>query len=450
MTLDPAWLHGTLRSLETRSARPARYVLALSGGLDSTVLLHLLAGTRDLHDVPVDAVHVDHGLHDDSGRWAAAACAHARSLGIACRVIRADVGRDGGPEAAARDARYAALRTTMRAGDWLLSAHHRDDQAETLLLNLMRGSGPEGLAAMPPCRPFGPGHLVRPLLTITRDELSAYAAAEGLSWTDDPSNRDTVFDRNYLRREVLPVLARRWPDSAARIARSAAHLGDIGELLHDVADHDLAAMSAVSGRLPVSGVRALGRERQAQVLRRAVDRAGLPKLTARALREIVTSLLAARDDASPVVHWAGAECRRYRDTLYLATVPAEPAFDGLELAPDAPVSLGPGYGTLSLTLQPGTGLDPDRAAGGLVLRRRTGGEEIKPFGQRHTRKLKKLLQEHGVLPWRRDTLPLVYAGERLVAVGDLWIAADAVAAPGLALRWDGAPDYRESPAGGPS
>ena len=152
MTLDPAWLYGTLRSLESTSARPARYVLALSGGLDSTVLLHLLAGTREMHDVPILAVHVDHSLHAKSGQWAADAQAFAGSLGVACDIVRVDVGRDGGPEAAAREARYAALRGLMRDGDWLLSAHHRDDQAETLLLNLMRGSGPDGLAAMPAMR----------------------------------------------------------------------------------------------------------------------------------------------------------------------------------------------------------------------------------------------------------------------------------------------------------
>ncbi len=449
MTLDPAWLHGTLRSLESTSARPARYVLALSGGLDSTVLLHLLAGTRGMHDVPITAVHVDHGLHDESGRWAEAASEVAASLGVSCRIVRVDVGRDGGPEAAARDARYAALAALLQEGDWLLSAHHRNDQAETLLLNLMRGSGPEGLAAMPASRPFGRGRLVRPLLSVTRDVLQAYAEAESLSWTDDPSNADTAFDRNFLRRDVLPALSRRWPDSIARIAQSAAHLGDVGELLQEVADADLAAMSAAPGRVTVSRLLTLGRERRAQVLRRAAERAGVPKPTARALREIVSSLLDAREDALPVVQWSGAECRRYRDTLYLAPAFPDPTFDGLPLTAAAPAELGAGFGTLALAMHPTAGLDPARVAAGLVLRRRKGGEEIRPYGQRHTRKLKKLLQERGVLPWRRDALPLVYAGDALVAVGDLWIAADAIAEPGYALRWRDAPAYLEAPVDGP-
>jgi tRNA(Ile)-lysidine synthase len=440
VSLDSQWLIGTLGDLENRWTSPARYLVALSGGLDSSVLLHLLASAR--HAVRVEAVHVDHALHPESGRWANGAMRFAESLGVACRIVRVEVGPGAGPEAAARAARYAALADAMQSGDWLLSAHHLDDQAETLLLNLMRGSGPEGLAAMPTMRRFGRGYLVRPLLGTPRSALLAYAQAAGLTWIDDPSNEDSSFDRNFLRQAVLPVLARRWPDASSRIARSAAHASDVAGLLQEVNDRDLDAMEARDGRLPVAGLKALPMSRAAGAIRRAAERAGLPKPNASAVTQIITSMLYAREDSMPVVRWTGGECRRYRATLFLRRPLAEPDFEGRRLAPGMPAALGPGYGELELELGEGPGLDPAVAVAGLVLRTRRGGEEIRPTGHAHTRKLKKLHQVTGVLPWLRGAVPLLYSGERLVAVGDLWIAASAVATPGYTVRWRDAPPYR--------
>jgi tRNA(Ile)-lysidine synthase len=440
VSLDSQWLLGTLRDLENRRTSPARYLVALSGGLDSTVLLHLLANAR--HSVPVEAVHVDHALHPQSARWADGAKRIAESLGIACRVVRVQVGRGAGPEAAARTARYAALAGAMRDGDWILSAHHLDDQAETLLLNLMRGSGPEGLAAMPPMRRFGPGYLVRPLLGTPRSALLAYAQAAGLTWIDDPSNDDRSFDRNFLRQAVFPVLTRRWPDAASRIARSAALAGDVAALLQEESDRHLEAMGARNGRLPVAGLKALSSAHAAGAIRRAADRAGLPKPTASAVTQIIGPMLDARRDATPVVRWAGGECRRYRDTLYLQRPLGLPDFEGRRLAPGTPAPLGSGYGELALEPVEGQGLDPAVAGAGLVLRTRRGGEEIRPAGHVHTRKLKKLHQDAGVFPWLRGAVPLLYSGEALVAVADLWIAAGAAAAPGYTVRWRDAPQYR--------
>ncbi|HEX5787622.1 MAG TPA: tRNA lysidine(34) synthetase TilS [Woeseiaceae bacterium] len=436
-----------LRSLERRAAAPARYVVALSGGLDSTVLLHALAASRDEHGVPLAAVHVDHGLHPHAPRWAADAMRFAAALGVECRIVAVEVGAGGGPEAAAREARYAALAAAMSAGDWLLSAHHEDDQAETLLLNLLRGSGPAGLAGMPRIRPFGPGYLARPLLGTTRSELARYAAAAGLEWNDDPSNADEAYDRNYLRTRILPLLASRWPDAAGRLARSAFLAGESTTLLQELADADLGAHAtggALPGgglRLPVAALAALSRPRAANLLRRGVHQAGLPPIPATRLATLQDTLLEARDDANPLVRWPGAQCRRFRDHVYLLPPDAEPDFEGRVLTPDVPLALGVGRGELALERSVEGGIDPALAGPGLVLRTRHGGEEIRPRGHAHTRKLKKLLQERNVLPWHRDALPLLYAGETLVAVADLWVAADAVAAPGYVVRWRHAPAY---------
>ncbi len=198
MTFTREILLQKLAALSEGAGRPRRYVVAFSGGLDSTVLLHALAAPADKQDIPVMAVHVDHGLHEDSPDWRAHCEAVANSLGVDFVSKRVVVEDDAGhgPEAAARDARYRVLATLLKRGDWVLSAHHQDDQAETMLVNLIRGTGPAGLAGIGEIRPFAAGWLVRPILDVPRAALQDYARAQGLAWIDDPSNDDLQFDRN--------------------------------------------------------------------------------------------------------------------------------------------------------------------------------------------------------------------------------------------------------------
>ncbi len=431
-----------LAELESLATSPDRFVVALSGGLDSTVLAHLLAKTRSEHGKSLLAVHVDHRLHADSASWAAQCQAFAAKFEIdfACEVVTVELDSNHGTEAAARDARYAALQKYVADGDWLLSAHHQDDQAETLLLNLLRGSGPAGVAAMQPIRKMGDSWLVRPLLDVSRDELAVYAASEDLHWIADPSNDDCGFDRNFLRNEVLPVLASRWPRCGSTLARSAQLARDAANLLTELADLDRASIGGTGSRLPVAALSKLSASRQRNLLRRVAQLAGLPAPAAAHLQLIVEQLVPAREDAEPLVSWQGAEARRYRDNLYLLPAMSGADFEcGQSLDTDA-VTIGPGLGAILLVEGAGRGLSRDAIARGLTLHRRKGGEEIKPVGQTHTRKLKKLLQEEGIVPWQRDVLPLVYCGENLVAVADLWMAADMVAENGLAIRWDGRPE----------
>ena len=436
-----AFLH-QLAELERLAASSDRFVIALSGGLDSTVLTHLLATTRSQHGKSLLAVHVDHRLHPDSASWAAQCQALAAEFEIdfACEVVSVDVDAGQGTEAAARDARYTALRKHLADGDWLLSAHHQDDQAETLLLNLLRGSGPAGVAAMQSVRKIGDSWLVRPLLGVSRDELADYASSENLSWITDPSNDDCSFDRNFLRNEVMPVLASRWPHAGSSLARSAELARDSANLLMELADLDYTSIGGEDNRLPVSALSTLSTSRQKNLLRRVAQLVRLPSPAAAHLQLIVEQLLPAREDAEPLVSWPGAEARRYRDTLYLLPASVAADFECGQTLDTAAVAIGPGLGELSLVEDGGRGLSRDAVARGLTLHRRKGGEEIKPVGQTHTRKLKKLLQEEGIVPWQRDLLPLVYCGEDLVAVADLWIAADIVAENGLAIRWESRPE----------
>ena len=440
MTLDRKILAATLSGVADGRRAARRYVVAFSGGLDSAVLLHAVSKLDA--NIPVIALHIDHALHPDSARWAERAQAFAAALDVDCVVVAVETVDSGsGLEAAARAARYAAFERFLESGDWLLSAHHRDDQAETLLLNLLRGSGTLGLASMPVVRPLGQGLLVRPLLDVTREQLRAYASEQGLTWSEDPANADLRFDRNFLRHEVLPLLATRWPGAGKALARSADVAADTQLLLDALAADDLSRIGATeTQRLPLSGLLQLDIRRQANLIRYACRQQALPLPPASRLREVLVTLLHSAADAQPVVAWPGATIRRFRDTVFLLSEAAEPIeLPAGTLTPDASVDLGEGLGTLALVAVPGVGIAPEIAEAGLVVTGRRGGERLKPTQGGATRRLKSLLQEAGVLPWMRDRIPLLAANGQLVAVGDLWVDAQYQGEPGYAVVWSGKP-----------
>ena len=440
MTFSTAILAQQLENFEQVAGRPARYVVAFSAGLDSTVLLHALAALREASDVRLLALHVDHGLQPDSVRWSEHCAAFAKRLGVDFRTTAVTVALKSGkgPEAAAREARYAALHAELQQDDWLLSAHHREDQAETLLLNLIRGSGPAGVAGIGAMRRFGPGWLARPLLNVDHDAIRQYALDAKLEWIEDPSNADRRFDRNFLRHEILPLLKSRWADIAARLQRSAGHAGEASQLLVELAEIDLDGLGGRAERLPIDGLTRLSPARQRNLIRHALRCLGLSTPTASQLNRVMSEIIPARDDAQPLVSWPGASVRRYRNGLYLLSENLVEALQISEIA-GSRAELGGGLGALEFESGAAVGLSEQVVMRGLSIRSRQGGEEFQPEGQSYTRKLKKLLQEEGVVPWMRDRLPLVYSGEQLVAVGDLWMAADAVSRPGVAVRWNGRP-----------
>lgn len=416
-----------------------RVLIALSGGLDSVVLLHAMkqCWTR----TPLVAVHVDHGLHPESRRWADAAAQLAERLGVDCILRSVSVEQTGdGPEAAAREARYRAFEALLTPADWLLTAHHREDQAETFLLNALRGSGPRGLAAMPAVRPCGAGLLLRPLLPVGRAELAAYARQAGLEWLDDPANADLGLDRNLLRHRVLPVLAERWPPAAEKLAQSATLSRSASGLLDELAAQDLERAGAAH-RLSADALGALPAERRYNLLRFALRRLGLPAAPATALRRIVEELLPARPDAEPLVQWRGGEARRYRNGVYLLPSMADVEAPQDELCIGRALDLGAGLGRLRL--EPGKpGIDPALAAAGFSVRFRRGGEQLKPRSGGRTRTLKGLMQEAGIVPWMRARIPLLLQGERLVAAGDLWTDCGAQVDEGYVVQWESRPPLR--------
>lgn len=428
-------------ALATALADPAAtFCVALSGGLDSSVLLHAMV---TLAPGRLRAVYVDHGLHPDAPRWGghcAALCAGLQVPFTACTVTVAATAGEG-PEAAARRARYAALAARLDPGEYLLTAHHRDDQAETVLLNLLRGAGPAGLAGIATDTALGAGRLCRPLLGLPRSELLAYARAVHLDWIEDPANTDTRFDRNFLRHDVLPLIAGRWPGATASLARSATFSSEAAALLEDLAAQD-ARRAVRRGRILVAALGALPEPRQRNLLRFLCRRElGTVPPEAR-LREALAQVHHAGSDRVPLVAWPGGELRRYRGVLYLqAPLPAGP---GAGSTPELPTRAGAvldlgALGRLRLVRATGRGLALARLAPVLTVRWRTGGERLRPAGTAHTRELKKLLQERGVVPWMRTRLPLLYSAGELVAVAGLWVAAEAAASgdvPALRVSWD--------------
>lgn len=422
-----------------------RYVVAYSGGLDSHVLLHAAVALRPrLAPATLAAVHVNHGLSPNADAWARHCAAVCGALEVPLYVVPVQARpRSGeGPEAAARRARYAALAVAMRPGDCLLTAHQRGDQAETLLLQLLRGAGPHGTAAMPECASFACGAHLRPLLAFSRGELHAYAAAAGLRWIEDESNADVRLRRNYLRREIMPRLAHHWPGVERALARAAGHYRDAAALLDETAAADLTAAGVDGGRcLDIRAVAALTPARRRNVLRYWLRERGLPAPAAGHLHQIEAGVVHAARDRTPLVCWPGAEVRRYRDRLY-ALAPRSAWDRGAQLPwtePGRSLAL-PGGGCLRTAPRRGAGIDAEAWRGGpIAVRFRRGGETCRPQGATHHRTLKNLFQERGVPPWERERVPLVYVGAALAAVGDYWVCAPFAAPPGghgLVLHWE--------------
>jgi tRNA(Ile)-lysidine synthase len=409
------------------------FVVAFSGGLDSTVLLAAVARLG----LPARAVHVDHGLHSDSAAWAAHCAAVASALGVPLAVERVQVdGASGlGLEAAARDARYRALASALRPGEVLLTAHHANDQLETVLLRLMRGAGIRGMRGIGELAPFGPGFLGRPLLGFTRAELRAQAAAWRLDWLEDPANRDLHHDRNFLRANVLPHLLARWPAAAAAAVRFADAASDAEAILEAVAAEDLSQIGDAA-RVPRAVLAALEPPRQRNLLREALRRAELPTPSAARLEALRQALLGAGPRARPAVRWPGGEGRVFREHLYLmAPLPPAPAAGDRAVLHAHTVWTG-AEGRLSFENSNGApGLPASWLDAGLTLRFRAGGERFHALGQARERALKDWLHDAAIVPWMRPRVPLLYRGDTLVAVASLWLGAAVAAADAREPRW---------------
>ncbi|MFC5524937.1 tRNA lysidine(34) synthetase TilS [Rhodanobacter ginsengisoli] len=427
---DPLQRH-LAAALATTSA--ARLCVAFSGGPDSTALLHALAQLPQARALGLRALHVDHALHAGSAAWAEHCRRVCVALELPCEVLRVQVDRRGGSgiEAAARDARYAALAAQLDDDEYLLLGHHRDDQVETVLLKLLRGAGPDGLGGMHALRPLGRGQLWRPLLALSRQQLREYLDVHRLSCVDDPSNNDTRLARNHLRHEILPRLSAHWPQAVDSILHSAALSRAAAEALKT---QWLAAMDVLhdplTGSLDAAGWLALAPALREPLLDHWLHGRGLPAPTTAQRRQIERQC-SARPGQLPCIRWPGAELHIWKDRLWALPPGHGIAADWQASWDGAPLTL-PDGGALTLH-------DPAaRLAEPLIVRLRRGGERIKPAGDAHTRELRDLFQHSAMPPWRRVGCPLLYIGDELVAVADRWCNAHGAAIferAGTRPRW---------------
>ena len=409
----------------------AKLVLGLSGGIDSVVLLELLRRLAGPLAFRLSCVHVNHNLSPHARRWAEFCARLCKRHAIALALHEVDVApyRAEGLEAAARRARYEVYAQQTDA-DFIVLAQHQDDQAETLLLQLLRGAGVKGGASMPLVREQrGRGDraaaaILRPMLALSRKQIEAYARAHKLKWMEDESNADTRYDRNFLRHRVLPVIEQAFPACRATLARAAGHLAEASQVLDQVAEVD-AKRAAKRNSLAVAELRRLGSARAKNLLRWLLQQQGAAAPEADRLQEGLRQLFEAGDDAAVRILLGARELRRYAGRAYLLPLlPDPPAelrleWDGKRVWPLP--ELG---GTLRFARRKGAGLACARVRElGLSLRLRQGGEKLRLQAKGSTRSLKNLLQEAHMPPWERERLPLIYCGNTLAAVPGLGVAA---------------------------
>lgn len=420
-----------LAGLAPWRAAPAWHI-AFSGGLDSSVLLHLLASLGRTEPLPpLHAIHIHHGLQAVADGWPAHCQAVCDELGVPLQVMSVQVGAGASLERAAREARYGTFAQVLGEGEVLLTAQHRDDQAETLLFRLLRGAGVRGLAGIPHSRPLARGVVVRPLLDCSRAELLAYAQQHGLGWVEDPSNSDPTYARNYLRHQVLPTFTRHWPQAVHNLARSAAHLREAQGLLDELAQADLAAADTASTfpwlslpSLALPPLLELSPARQRNALRHWL--AGVTKLPDSDHWAGWENLRDARVDAAPIWRLSDGELQRGDGRLWWLSGEWLPtpssAVDWQQ--PEQTLEL-PGNGRLSISGQ--------APIGPLQVRYRQGGEVLNLPGRGH-RDLKRLLNEYAIPAFVRGRLPLLYRGEELLAVANLPALCGVADAP-WQLHW---------------
>ncbi|NOQ16873.1 MAG: tRNA lysidine(34) synthetase TilS, partial [Methyloprofundus sp.] len=414
MKLSPQFINSDLTSYYLAN----NIIVGYSGGIDSHVLLHLLAQIPALHS-KMTAVYIHHGLQACADDWAVHCQQVAEALAVKFKVIKVNAVAAQGesPEEAARNARYQAFKAMLRQDDVLLFAQHRNDQLETVLLQLFRGAGLKGLAGMPAHITFGAGALCRPLLDVTQAEIQQYAQDHGLQWVEDPSNADTHFDRNYLRNDIIPLIQQRWPSVDKTVARVAGHCAEAQALLATSAIEKMWLLFDKNKQcLAIEGLLKYDLPTQQWVLREWLQHMGARMPTQKVMAAILGGVINAQAGANPVVLHGAHEIRRYRDGLYMLHQHNKPDLQQSIAWPKAAQSLSlPNNGILVLKeTEQGIAKKLWQQAD-VQIKYRQGGEKIalpKRVG-RHS--LKKLYQEAHIAPWRREQVPLVYIDGCLAA-----------------------------------
>ncbi len=408
-------LTAELRSLSACQS----YLIAYSGGLDSHVLLYAMVQLKKTHpDIQLQAIHINHNLQAESAAWVQhcqQVCA-ALQVDFCVQALQLSPAKGESIEAAARTARYGEFKKLLKLNQLLLTAHHADDQAETWLLQGLRGAGIKGLAAMGGIKKLGSSFLARPLLQFTRAQLESYAHQEKLNWIEDSSNSNERFSRNFLRSQIMPLLREKFPSVAFTFSRSAQHCAEANVLLDELAQQDWQSVQGGSeNRLSVAALLQLSSVRQRNVLRYWLQQLGFQLPNQKRLLELQKNLLHAAVDALPELNWAAVKIQRYQGELYALSAQSE-----LDVQKryswnlNAPLLLP--HGQLRAEKSQGVGLSIARCGDDLAVRFRQGGEKIQLSGHAHHQELKKLMQQWQVPPWQRERIPLLYQGDVLISV----------------------------------
>lgn len=421
-----------------------RYWIGYSGGLDSLVLLHSFTKLREQHaNFHFTAVHLHHGLHPDADLWAHECRAVCEQFGVELMIERLNVTKARGDslEDAARKARYQRFMKFIHKDAALVTAHQEDDQTETILLQLFRGCGPHGLAAMPKSARLGLGYHLRPLLTFSRKQLALYARDQRLKWIEDSSNSELNFRRNFLRHEILPRLAQRWPSLNSTLTRSAFHCANSIVLTDALAELDLQQCKPGDclAFVDLQQLSLFSQERIANLLRYWLRQLGLTVPSSKRLQQVFKTVLTAGQDRQPVIKWNGGELRRYRKRLYAMANLKAIVNTVIPWNLDQTIKLSELNASLYAETKLGHGLRESSAfEADVTIRFRQGGEICQTHPKRVHKPLSRLFQEAGIPPWQRDRLPLIYLNQRLAAVADLWVCEPFAARAneqGLAIRF---------------
>ncbi len=430
-----------LTTLNNHYPVSGRIVLALSGGLDSITLLHLLTNYKILHTgVECLAVHVHHGLSGNADYWAQQCKIWCDRYGIECKVERVHLrlANQISTEQEARQKRYCALKKHINDGDLLLTGQHSSDQMETFLLALKRGSGPKGLSSMAHYAKFGKGHLLRPLLNISRDEILEYATDNSLNWVEDETNQDTQYDRNFLRHTVIPVIKARWPGIEQSVLRTSQLCADQEQLIRELLFERLNKLVDADESIAISGLNKQSASARRQLLRLWLDAQHSLMPSAKQLELIWNEVALARKDANPKLKIASGEIRRYKDRLYFVAHLSDVTKWSATLELDHPVELPDGLGCITLCRSPlatKAQLIAPRPGEKVWLHFNPQGLSAHPTGREQSRKLKKLFQEYQVPVWMRRRTPIIMYGDRLVAVADLFVCKE-FNGDDCAIKWD--------------
>ena len=427
-------------SKEIGSLVSRKFLLAFSGGVDSVVLLDLLVNVLKESDA-LRIIHINHNLNEHSNDWAqfSSEVCEKYDLPLICESVEPK--RHGkGLEADARELRYQSFRDVIQDDEYLLTGHHQDDQMETLLYRIFRGTGIDGLRAIRREIKFGKGFLYRPMLNISREKIEEYAQLKNLKWIYDSSNDDSSYDRNFLRKDIIPSIKKRWPSVENKVSRLSVIAEQNQLLLNELATEDVGQLKNYN-HLDIETLSEKSYPRIINIFRFMIKKNNMSVPSMQVLNEGIKTLMHSKSK-SPSMTWNDNTIRRYKHRLYFLNSALNSPNDlSNEMSWDIKktINLGKNLGSIQARFLNGEGISLNRCPSNLAIKYRKGGEEIKPSGHKITKSLKNLFQENNVLPWVRDKIPLIYVDQELISVGDLWFNQDFKASAnedGFLITWD--------------